>query len=594
MLSTRLVIPRHLSDGIKPNDRGARVDKIIYGADTETLDGKPMTLQFYSEHVACSDLFFVRERTARQRFVKWLDSRRKNCQHVVYVHVLDFDLVEFLWGDHAKLNTATGDFNFTVGGWTARGVYGSPTFCRFSDGKHTTVFFVDSYSFFRGSLAKVAQIVCPNLPKLTRPAGIGERRFTARDNEFCAYAMRDAEVAYHAGCAIERLHQEYDLQQCYSVAHLAERIFRHRFLTYTIPQPPRDCIEAALLSYHGGKNNVTGKPGWYTGVRSLDISSAYPHAMSELPAFSNERAYRRVRIKGANANNVPNLGVFRCRGSVADCAWPSMFSHGFKPLRGAIEGVFVQGFELRAALESGEFKPQGTLSGWIYDVDKDLLAPAMRTFVADFYAKKEREKDPVLRYMYKLILNSISGKFIQTRKRGVCAYTDIDAGVTVNAAELEAGGMFHPFIASAITAHTRARIHGLEHKYRALHTATDGLFTQSRLRLPHGSGLGALTQDYEGELLLIRNKCYILYTVEDTGTPSQAFAGKFVAKEARHGFQGKWWDLERLIATGQRRYTVSKPWRLKEALKRGKTPNEFREQPYTLKVGPLPVHVVRR
>ncbi len=229
------------------------------------------------------------------------------------------------------------------------------------------------------------------------------------------------------------------------------------------------------------------------------------------------------------------------------------------------------------------------MSGWIYDIDKDLQAPAMRAFVEDFYAKKEREKDKVLRYMYKLILNSISGKFIQTRKRGICAYTDIDAGVTVSAAELEAGGMFHPFIASAITAHTRAKIHRLEHKTSAIHTATDGVFTQKRGSVGIGCGLGAITQDHEGTLLLIRNKCYILYTDEETELKSLAFKGKYIAKEARHGFQGSVFDLERLIATGRRTYTVNKPWRLKEALKRGKTPNEFREQTYTLKVGPLPV-----
>lgn len=592
MLSTRLVIPRHLVDGIKPNDRGARVDKIIYGADSETVHGVPNSLQFYSEDVVCEDIFFVNDTSSRRRFIQWCDKRRRNCQHVVYVHVLDFDLVSFLWGQHAKLNTASGDFNFTVGRWTIRGVYGSPTFCRLSDGAHTSIYFVDSFSFFRGSLAKAAKIFCPNLPKLPRLAGLGERRFTSRDNVFCAYAMRDAEIAYHIGKAIEGLHQEYDLQQCYSVAHLAERIFRHRFLGYTIPQPSRDCIEAALLSYHGGKNNVTVAAGWYDGVRSLDISSAYPHAMHEMPAFSNPRAYKRIRIR-VSATRAVSLaypyGVYRLRGTVANCAWPSLFSHGFKSLRGAIEGVYVSGFELAESLRAGEFTPKGTISGWIYDTDKDPQAPAMRAFVDDFYAKKERETDKVLKYMYKLILNSISGKFIQTRKRGVCAFTDIDAGVTVSAAELEAGGMFHPFIASSITAHTRARIHRLEHQYSAIHTATDGIFTQSNAKLPRESGLGALTQDHAGTLLLIRNKCYVLYTDERTDTKSAAFKGKYIAKEARHGFQGKVADLERLIATGRRTYTVNKPWRLKEALKRGKTPNEFREQSYTLKVGPLPI-----
>jgi hypothetical protein len=313
--------------------------------------------------------------------------------------------------------------------------------------------------------------------------------------------------------------------------------------------------------------------------------------MRGMPAFSNARAYRRVRIKAAN-RTFPEYGVYRVRGRVADCAWPVLFSHGFKPLRGNIASVYVQGFELGEAVRSGEFEPTGTFSGWVYDQEKDPIAPALRAFVDDFYAKKESERSKVRRTMYKFILNSTSGKFIQTRKRGVCAYTDIDAGVTVNAAELEAGGMFHPFIASAITAHTRAGIHRLEHQYKALHTATDGIFTQSAVAQKDlGAGVGGVVKEYEKcDLMLIRNKCYVLYTDKKTDLPSRAFKGKYIAKEARHGFQGTVYDLERLIATGRRKYSVNKPWRLKEALKRGKTPNEFREQEYTLKVGPLEIN----
>src|SRR6185503_18643355 len=120
-----------------------------------------------------------------------------------------------------------------------------------------------------------------------------------------------------------------------------------------------------------------------------------------------------------------------------------------------------------------------------------------------------------MRAMQKFILNSISGKFIETRKRNSCAFTDVDADTTVTACELIAGGMFHPFIASAITAHTRARIHRLEHKYKAIHTATDGIMTQAKNAKGEGKGLGALTVEAENATtLLLRNKCYVVYTAK--------------------------------------------------------------------------------
>jgi hypothetical protein len=577
------------------------MDKCIYGADSETLHGKPMTLQFYSEDAPCDQIYFVSERTAANTFIEWCARRKRKMQHVIYVHNLAFDLIEFLWGLHPKLASGAGDFEFKVGKARVSGVYGSPTFCRVQFAHGVSILLVDSFSYYRGSLAKGAELFCPELPKLRRPGGLGEKKFTRRDTHFCEYAMRDAVVTYHMGCAIEKLHREYDLMQCVSVADMAARIFRHRFLTYTIPQPERDVIEHALMSYHGGKNNTTAEAGWYENVAALDISSAYPHAMHEFPAFSNEALYRSFRMKrGTRQIGVPPHGVYCVSGGLADCKWPVIFSHSFKPLHGKIDRVWVQGHELNEALRSGELKPS-RIVGHFYDAERDNQAPALRGFVDDFYAKKECEKDAVLRYMQKLILNSISGKFIQTRKRGSCAYTDIDSNTTTTAADLVAGGMFHPFIASDITAHTRARIHRLEHRYKALHTATDGIFTREPVvsktgarnfdLCPGSKGLGALTiEATKATLLLLRNKTYVLYGARTKkSTPSRVFKGKHILKNALHGFQGKVWDLERLAASGRRTYTVTRANRLKESLKRGLVPNDFVKRQFTLKIGALTV-----
>lgn len=565
------------------------MDKFIYGGDTETLHGEPMTLQFYSEDVACDEIHFVDRKSAAKKFFDWVNKRKRNAQHVVYVHNLSFDLIEFLWGHHAKLVSSSGDYDFKVGKFHVTGVYGTPTFCKISNGHNLSVIIVDSFSYFRGSLAKGAELFCPDLPKLKRVTGIGEKQFTEKDTAFCEYAMRDAVITYHMGKAIEAMHQRYNLTQCVSVADMAARIFR-RMLMYTIPQPNRDVIDASLLSYHGGKNNVTVPAGWYEGVTSLDISSAYPKAMHDLPAFSNAKLYKRFRGTAATREVHPH-GVYCVSGEVDECDWPVLFSHGFKPLAGKIDRVWVQGFELNEALRSREFTPT-KITGHLYDSEKDLQASALRNFVQEFYRLKENETDPVMRYMYKLILNSVSGKFIQTRKRNSCAYTDIDADMTVTASELVAGGLFHPFIASAITAHTRATIHQLEHKYKAIHTATDGIMTQQNGAKSRGSGLGALTTEAsEATLLLLRNKCYVLYTAKGKKTtPSVVFRGKHIRKFALHGFQGNVTELEKLVGSGRRTYEVNRPNRLKESLKRGLTPNKFVKRAYVLKVGPLSVH----
>jgi hypothetical protein len=549
------------------------MDKIIYGADTETYKGKPLTLQFYSEDIACDECHFVTPENATSTFMKWCATRKRDVLHVVYIHNLEFDLTELLWTHYRKLVENAGEFEFKAGKFLIKGCFGTPTFCTISNGHDITIKLVDSYSFFRGSLLKMGGLVCPDLPKLKRPDGLGDKKFTRRSAGFVDYAMRDAVIAYHMGRAIEAMHQEFQVAQAVSIADMSAKIFR-KMLTYKIYQPSREVTEHAMLSYHGGKNNITVAPGWYEGVASEDISSAYPDAMMDLPAFSNRKLYRKI-VCTNRVKKVPEFGVYCISGEVAECKYPVLFSHGFKPLSGRINRVWVQGYELNEALRSGEFKPS-KVSGHFYEAERDHQAPAFRHFVETFYRKKETATDKVYRTEYKFILNSLSGKFVQTRKRGTAMMTDIDAGQTVSASDLVAGGLFHPFIASAITAHTRARIHRLEHDFKAIHTATDGIMTLKRPKAV-GKGIGALTVEAkDATLLLIRNKLYILYAKKSKDTtPSLVFKGKHILKYALHGFQGSVTDLERLIARNKRECTVNKPLKLKTAIKTRRTPNLF-------------------
>jgi DNA polymerase type B, organellar and viral len=565
------------------------LDRIIYGGDTETVEGEPNTMQFYSEDVACSDIFFVDKKTALKRFIKWCDQRKTKAEHVVYVHLLRFDLVEFLYGAHPKLVEDGGEFAFSVGEWNVSGVYGTPTFARFTKHRGSTVLLIDSFSFFRGSLAEAAKLYCPELPKLARPRDIGKVRITPKDTSKVAYAMRDAEIDYHIGRSIEALHQEFDLKQCVSIADLAARIFRHKFLTYTIPQPTEDIISMSLDAYHGGKNAMPVKPGWYLGTTGLDIKSAYPKAMADMPSMENAKLYKRYK-RTLKPKRVPDYGVYKVSGDLRDDRWPCIFDHDFSPLQGSIRDIHVQGFELNEAIRSGELRNY-RVEGYYYDSERDHGTPAMRAFVEDFYRRKETEKDPVKRYSYKTVMNSVYGKFIQTRKKALRSYHNIDTEKSTDTHEVIAGGMFHPFIAAAITAQPRAYMHRMEHKYGAIHTATDGLFTQSKGPFPKATGkLGNFEKDSEGDLLLIRNKLYILYGKKSAKTfESKAFHGKHIVKFAKHGFQGSVYDLERLIATNKRKYQADHVNQLRESINRGLQVNKFVKRDFTLKVGPLEV-----
>lgn len=573
------------------------MDVVIHGADSETFHGRPMTLQFFSDDTEQEVCLWVDEHTATDSFFDWLETLPRKCLNLVYCHNLDFDLPEFFWSMKEELVTAGGAFEFTCDGWDISGVYGTPTFCKMRHRKRDiSVMILDSFSWFTGSLAQAAKQVCPDLPKLKRPEGLGTRKFKVTDDDFYAYAMRDAEVAYHCGVWIQQLVREFDIQQPVSRADMAAKIFRKQFLQYTIPQPGIACIKGALKSYHGGKNNVISgaAPAWHLGVTSMDISSAYPYAMTMLPSMSYEKLYKIYpKREGRGLTSVPPLGVYRCSGTADKCEWPVVFHHGFDPIQGHFKNVWIQGFELNEALASGEVKIK-SIRGYYYEYERDSRKSPFVEFVRDFYQRKQTEKDAVLRYMYKIILNSVYGKFIQTRKNAHVIYTDVDTGETEETCEVTAGGMFHPFIASAITAQTRAYIHQLEHAHNAIHTATDGIYTYRKRPVrvahsPYRSDLGKVEVEAHGDLVLIRNKCYILYT-DDGKIKSEYFRGKRINKYAKHGFQGSVFDLEKLVAHNERGYHVNKPNRLRQSLQRGLAVNEFVRKRMTLKVGKIAIY----
>jgi hypothetical protein len=312
-------------------------------------------------------------------------------------------------------------------------------------------------------------------------------------------------------------------------------------------------------------------PAWHMNITALDLSSAYPHAMSGFPSFDDPSGFKmfRGRDVGRKLREVPPWGVYKITGTAAPCDWPAMFDHNFKPLTSRFSDTWVSGFELNESLRTGEVLVS-SITGCVYDSKKDTSYSPFRGYVDDFYKLKADAKDPVMRYMYKILLNALTGKFIQTSPD----YTLVDGRLVKIR---RAGGLYHPFIASLITGHTRAAIHALEHQYNAIHTATDGIFVPGNISAGTKKHLGAVVCEGRGDLALFRNKLYIFYSNDkgDSKLASKVFSGRYILKCARHGFQGAIVDLERMASEGTRVYKTNKPIKLKTAIKRNDTPNKF-------------------
>jgi len=569
----------------------------IIGFDTETKEGPPITAQFYSEQMpAINACLFVTEGDVTQQCLRHLAKHCRFGEFVLYGHNLKFDMLSLFY-PHARdmVRKKDGSFKFTYDRWTIEGIYGTPTYCRM-ERKDVRISIVDSFSWFRSSLDKAARLVCPGLPKLPRPKGLGQKDFDQDDMEFIEYAMRDAEVAFHIGVAIDEMHQEFDLRQSISIANMAANIFQQHYISEAAPifnTGPR-ILAGARASYHGGKNNVypQAAPAWHSHIDAWDLSSAYPHAMSLLPAFSKPNLYAAARVFRKTCRKVPDFGVYQISGKTSECAWPSLYEsnqRAMQPIRGAFENQWVTGFELNEALRTDEVKLT-RIMGHIYDAEKDpVQETALQRYVQDFYRLKSEASDPVHRFLYKVLLNSISGKFIQQRD------VEDEDGIL----RWQPGPLYHPFIASLITGHTRAVMHRLEHHVKAIHTATDGVFC-GQANSPAGgefpfapaSGLGSITSEGENlELCLLRNKCYLLYS-EQPGDGFKSFVrpDRYVVKYATHGFQGGPKVLEELVMHNRRKYSVEKPNTLRMSIRQGRVPNKFEKRDLVLRVAPIKVH----
>lgn len=545
----------------------------IIGGDTETVRGEPICLQFHSPMVGLNDIVWCNAKNSTRKFLKYLDKLSAG-EYTIWFHNMSYDAISLFYDRHIIFTNE--DFQFNSDGWEVKGVYSNVVFINLvKDDK--IVHLLDTGAYFKTSLAKIADLHCPDLPKLKKPSGLGDIVYTADDEIFCEYALRDSVITYIVGKYIISQHNKYNISLSVSAPHFAANVFKHHHIKLDIPLPSKGKIYASLYSYHGGKNNITVPFGWYRKVKLLDIISAYPKAMHELPSFSVRSAYKDMSGTGHPSSLLPRLGVYRVTGIAYPCKWPILYDREFKPIEGDFENVWITGPELNEAILKNECLIK-ELYGYFYDISMDSAPSPFSSFVDEFYRLKNEADDrgdKINREFYKLVLNSLYGKFIQSKgdKAHLGYYYDLDKCRVSRERIVIAGGLFHPFIATLITGITRANIHSLEHRYSALHTATDGIFTGSRTYIAK-AGLGGLKMEAYGDLLLFRNKLYILYGPKGK-LKSKIFSDKSIIKYALHGFNGSVFDLEKIYVSGDPTYEFKKVNRLRESLRRGLKVNAF-------------------
>lgn len=562
--------------------------KFIVGFDSEadtTSDGRPMLFQFSMPNQTEEECLTVvvpdTKHAGLRVFLDFLDTYciDPDREYLIYGWNLTYEITQ-LFHDLPDTVKESSDFNIPkvrtatkAYGWSISVLNFKRQIIEFRN-KRVRVRLLDGTGFYKISLDAAAKML--GLGEKYELSNLSRATFTRADlfdSDFLRYARRDAYITRLIGEYIQDQHQTYGVSTTISAPHFASTVFKTQFLSGSIGVPDRELEQAGLYSYHGGKNGFyLDGPTEFASIYQYDITSAYPEAMRQLPNIETGQWTKASRYqRSKHALWCVTLNYYACQ-------YRGLQNHdGSWALSGLIQETWITGYELDAIIERGEAV---ILKCWGFLFNGDTGGP-LSEYVDRFFAIKRHSIGPE-RETAKLLLNSLYGKFFQKQPLGTVGTYDFDREGWVATDptldyDYEAGGLYHPPIASLITGYVRAKIHHLEHKYESVMTSTDGLFG-SIAPDPNdlGKELGLLTVS-KGRLRIWRERLYIF----------DAESGQ--RKFALHGFHAKVNDLEEIpLARGEYIYHGLQMITLKMSTRQMAgtrySPGQFIKLPYTLRI----------
>lgn len=262
--------------------------------------------------------------------------------------------------------------------------------------------------------------------------------------------------------------------------------------------PPQEVEEAISRAYFGGRFQVF-QLGHINGVYDYDISSAYPYATTLLPSTKGEW----VEVCEYQGEDVPWVVyevTWKVEGPLTPFPWRDADGLIHYPLYGrgwywAWEVTEVlRGFGAAIRVERGYrlYPQEEGVFHWMNELAANRVAAKQKAKTAE---GEEKDRLLALEKVYKLALNSVYGKTIQTV------------------------GKHRPFLcaiwAGLITANTRSRLlaNALKAPSSVVCFATDGLFSDAPIAVePLGSNLGDWElAETDIRLELYKSGCYSIW-----------------------------------------------------------------------------------
>ena len=399
--------------------------------------------------------------------------------------------------------------------------------------------FSDTMNYVKFSVKKQGEIL--NIPKLEAPSfwkkiyndkkevigyDVEIPKNKKEELELLEYNYRDCQVTYKF---IKFLEEELLLLNTNlesTIAKTSLNHFRRNYLKEKIrrEETTKKGVEQLIFkSYYGGRTEI-----YIQGTHILndyDVNSLYPSEMLE--DIPNPNTFQYVYVP-KQKNILKYEGV-----STVKIITPKKLYYPLLPFRKDGKLIFPLG-TFTATYTHLELRKALSLGYEIKYVEEQIIykksVPFFKEYVLDLYNKRLEQKGRPEEIVYKLLLNSLYGKFAERPITKTWFLTDIEIediidknSNTENIKFYEQYGYYEtesneekqyklPIFSSYIT--SKARIRMYENLSNVYYMDTDSYFTPRIMNT--GSKLGELKLEAKGECTLVKPKFYQFKTVNKT------------------------------------------------------------------------------
>lgn len=325
--------------------------------------------------------------------------------------------------------------------------------------------------------------------------------------------------------------------------------FLFNFKDKTINSRNYDICYYAYNSYAGGRTEVT-KKGMFENAHCYDVTSMYPYQMTLLEDCGKLFWKKITTTKELIDSGIDNIayGFFRVNIKIPESyILPLPIRQNvLKYVYGDLQNQYCTLEELKTIVELDilDYEDIEILSGWIgirYD-DNEMMYPFRDTINLLFEQRSLYSKDDFRNLLFKILLNSIYGRFIEVNanyevSKDIDASNYMDYDITsddVCKKTWTCGNYFNPIYAAYITAKARCYLFNAAKQKEDAFIAcfTDSVMSEDKLDLPEGKKLGQW--EYEkGDLFMIGTGFYTFDGVIQTETKFRT-RGVHVTKENKN------------------------------------------------------------